>query len=47
MERDVETHSQTLDGVHGVLQKGLERIEGIEVEREYTGIPTESTNLDP
>jgi hypothetical protein len=45
METDAETHSQTLDVVHGVLWKswGEEHKE----DRDSIGRPAESINLDP
>jgi hypothetical protein len=51
MERHAETHTQTLDGALGVEGSGNPRVErkikGPKEDRDSTGRPTESTNLDP
>ena len=47
MERDAETQSQTLDGARGVSWKSWGRTEVPEGNRDSTGRPTESTDLDP
>jgi hypothetical protein len=46
-QTDIDNHSQTVDGTLGLLWKNIGRIMGIEGDRNSTGRPTESINLDP
>ena len=46
MERDAELHSPTLDGAWGVLWKSCWEDWGTQEDRDSTGRPTESSNLD-
>ena len=39
-------HSQTVDGTWGLLWKNRKKGRGLE-DKNSTGMPTESTNLDP
>jgi hypothetical protein len=42
-----QTQSQTVDGACGLLWKTRRKIEGPRRDRNSTGRPAESTNLDP
>ena len=47
MERDTQTHTQTLDGALESNRRVGRMIEGLEEDRDSTGRPTQSTNLNP
>jgi hypothetical protein len=47
MEKDAQSHTQTLDGAQGVYRELGERLKGPEEDRHSTVKPTKSTNLDP